>query len=207
MEQEKTVVRTRRSLWAMASDLEVVPSVAHWYRSQAAERSILMKLAPVAQEGIHGGGWRRAGPGGGRPPNPAPSGPGAAIDDSGPDRATSEQLWYVAAASSRRADTATLSLACRLRLFTLDRWNLWHRLTRYRTWTGPDDEALDGTNDATERATGWWVEEWYCPMRGCKRSRSVGHVSRLIVWKTIGVRPFSRPIPHSEQSRCMNRGR
>ena len=56
MEQEKAVVRNRRSLWAMASDLEAVPSVAHWYSSQAAERSILMKLAPVAQEGAHGGG-------------------------------------------------------------------------------------------------------------------------------------------------------
>jgi len=60
---------------------------------------------------------------------------------------------------------ATLSLACRPRLSTLDRWNLWQRLTRYRTWTGPDDEALDGTNDATERATGWWVAERNCPMR------------------------------------------
>lgn len=109
-EQEKAVVRNRRSLWAMASELEVVPSVTHWYRSQAAERSTLMKLAPVAQEGVHGvggGGWRRAGPGGGRPPNPAYCGPGAAIDDSGPGRATSEQLWYVAAASLRWAITWT----------------------------------------------------------------------------------------------------
>ena len=46
----------------------------------------------------------------------------------------------------------TMSLAYRLRLFSLDRWNLWPRLTRYRTWEGPDGETLDGTNNACERA-------------------------------------------------------
>jgi hypothetical protein len=74
----------------------------------------------------------------------------------------------------------TMSLAYRLRLFSLDRWNLWPRLTRYRTWEGPEDETLDGTNNACERAIGWWVKERYRSMRGYKRSESVLNVSRLI---------------------------
>jgi transposase-like protein len=74
----------------------------------------------------------------------------------------------------------TMSLAYRLRLFSLDRWNLWGRLTRYRTWEGPDGERLDGTNNACERAIGWWIKERYRSMRGYKRPASVLHVSRLI---------------------------
>ena len=73
-----------------------------------------------------------------------------------------------------------MSLAYRLRLFSLDRWNLWGRLTRYRTWHGPAGERLDGTNNACERAIGWWVKERYRTMRGYKRPVSVLHVSRLI---------------------------
>ena len=75
-----------------------------------------------------------------------------------------------------------MSLAYRLRLFSLDRWTLWGRLTRYRTWAGPDAETLDGTNNATERAIGWWVKERYRTMRGYKRTDSVQRVSRLIAW-------------------------
>ena len=74
----------------------------------------------------------------------------------------------------------SMSLAYRLRLFSLDRWNLWPRLTRYRTWHGPAGETLDGTNNACERAIGWWVKERYRSMRGYKRPLSVLHVSRLI---------------------------
>jgi transposase-like protein len=74
----------------------------------------------------------------------------------------------------------TMSLAYRLRLFSLDRWNLWGRLTRYRTWEGPDGETLDGTNNACERAIGWWVKERYRTMRGYKHPASVLNVSRLI---------------------------
>jgi transposase-like protein len=73
-----------------------------------------------------------------------------------------------------------MSLAYRLRLFSLDRWTLWGRLTRYRTWTGPDGETLDGTNNACERAIGWWVKERYRSMRGYKREQSALNVSRLI---------------------------
>jgi hypothetical protein len=75
---------------------------------------------------------------------------------------------------------ATMSLAYRLRLFSLDRWNLWGRLTRYRTWHGPEGETLDGTNNACERAIGWWVKERYRSMRGYKRPQSMLNVSRLI---------------------------
>ena len=74
----------------------------------------------------------------------------------------------------------TMSLAYRLRLFSLDRWNLWPRLTRYRSWHGPAGETLDGTNNACERAIGWWIKERYRSMRGYKRPLSVLHVSRLI---------------------------
>ena len=74
----------------------------------------------------------------------------------------------------------SMSLAYRLRLFSLDRWNLWPRLTRYRSWAGPEGETLDGTNNACERAIGWWVKERYRSMRGYKRPASVLHVSRLI---------------------------
>ena len=73
-----------------------------------------------------------------------------------------------------------MSLAYRMRLFSLDRWNLWGRLTRYRTWAGPDGETLDGTNNACERAIGWWVKERYRSMRGYKREASLLNVSRLI---------------------------
>src|SRR5947209_13248295 len=74
------------------------------------------------------------------------------------------------------------SLAYRLRLLFLDRWNLWHRLTRYRSWKGPKDETLDGTNNASERAIGWWIKERYRSMRGYKVPENAVRVSRL-VWQ------------------------
>jgi hypothetical protein len=85
---------------------------------------------------------------------------------------------YLEAAQPAKGEA--MSVAYRLRLFSLDRWNLWPRLTRYRTWAGPDGESLDGTNNACERAIGWWVKERYRSMRGYKRPASVLHVSRLI---------------------------
>lgn len=86
------------------------------------------------------------------------------------------------AMSPRQARTETMSLADKFRLFRLDRWNPWGRLTRYRTWVGPEGDTLDGTNHATERAIGWWVKERYRTMRGYKRPVSIHHVSRLIAW-------------------------
>jgi hypothetical protein len=63
---------------------------------------------------------------------------------------------------------AVASLAYRLRLLYLDRWNRWSRLTRYRKWHAnhSDQEQLDGTNKACERAIGWWIKERYRSMRG-----------------------------------------
>ncbi len=74
------------------------------------------------------------------------------------------------------------SVAYRLRLLFLDRWNLWHRLTRYRTWKGPKGETLDGTNNACERAIGWWIKERYRSMRGYKVPENAVRVSRLLAW-------------------------
>src|SRR3954470_21097438 len=94
--------------------------------------------------------------------------------------ATLEAIHRRYLGATRPPKGGTMSLAYRLRLFSLDRWNLWGRLTRYRTWEGPDGEALDGTNNACERAIGWWVKERYRSMRGYKRPQSVLNVSRLI---------------------------
>ncbi len=74
------------------------------------------------------------------------------------------------------------SLAYRLRLLFLDRWNLWPRLTRYRKWKGPKAETLDGTNNASERAIGWWIKERYRSMRGYKVPEHAVGVSRLLAW-------------------------
>ena len=46
------------------------------------------------------------------------------------------------------------SLAYRLHVLFVDRWNLWPSLTRYRTWHGPKGETIDGTNNACERGFG-----------------------------------------------------
>ena len=88
---------------------------------------------------------------------------------------------YAAASPPQAGKTA--SVAYRMRNLFLDRWNLWPRLTFYRTWKdGEGNEILDGTNNATERAIGWWVKERYRTMRGYKRERSALNVSRLIAY-------------------------
>ncbi len=87
---------------------------------------------------------------------------------------------YLAASPPRPGEKATT--AYRLRLLFLDRWNLWPRLTRYRVWQGPDGEALDGTNNGSERAIGWWIKERYRTMRGYKRIKSAINVSCLLAW-------------------------
>jgi hypothetical protein len=87
---------------------------------------------------------------------------------------------YIHASPPQKGEKA--STAYRLRLLFLDRWNLWPRLTRYRTWQGPDGETIDGTNNGSERAIGWWVKERYRTMRGYKRTKSAVNVSRLLAW-------------------------
>lgn len=89
---------------------------------------------------------------------------------------------YLTAPTPRELGQDKMTLAYRLRLFSLDRWNLWPRLTLYRNWQGPQHEHLDGTNNATERSIGWRVKERYRTMRGYKRPASVLNVSRLIAW-------------------------
>jgi len=90
------------------------------------------------------------------------------------------QQRYTHAASPSPGEKA--SLAYRLRLLFLDRCTLWPRLTRYRTWRGPHGETVDGTNNGSERAIGWWLKERYRTMRGYKRPESAVNVSRLLAW-------------------------
>jgi transposase-like protein len=90
-------------------------------------------------------------------------------------------LRYAKAPAPRPGQTACL--AYRLRNLFLDRWSLWPYLTFYRTWKNANgDEILDGTNNASERAIGWWIKERYRTMRGYKRQQSALNVSRLIAY-------------------------
>ena len=89
---------------------------------------------------------------------------------------------YITAPTPRELGQDKTTLAYRLRLFSLDRWNLWRCLTLYRHWRGSNGTLLDGTNNACERAIGWWIKERYRTMRGYKREQSILNVSRLIVW-------------------------
>lgn len=92
------------------------------------------------------------------------------------------ELLYQRYANARKPATGKrFDVAYRIRNLFLDRWNLWPRLTFYRTW---QDEyghpRLDGTNNDCERSIGWWVKERYRSMRGYKREQSALNVSRLI---------------------------
>jgi transposase-like protein len=89
---------------------------------------------------------------------------------------------YLKARPPRKGEHATL--AYRLRRLFLDRSKLWSRLTKYRKWneSHEDHEHLDGTNNACERAIGWWVKERYRSMRGYKVPANAVSVSRLIAW-------------------------
>jgi transposase-like protein len=74
-------------------------------------------------------------------------------------------------------------VAYRLRNLFMDRWNLWPRLTFYRTWKDEYGNLnLDGTNNHCERAIGWWIKERYRSMRGYKSQQSALNVSRLIAF-------------------------
>jgi hypothetical protein len=73
-------------------------------------------------------------------------------------------------------------VAYRQRLLLLERWNLWSRLTRYRSWRIPHGETFDGTNNGSDRAIGWWVKERYRTMHGYKRRKSAVNVTRLLAW-------------------------
>ena len=109
---------------------------------------------------------------------------GELIHSRQPDEQTEVQALYeryALAAPPKKGRPA--SVAYRMRNLFLDRWNLWPRLTFYRTWKDKNgNPILDGTNNADERAIGWWVKERYRTMRGYKREQSVLNVSRLIAF-------------------------
>jgi len=98
------------------------------------------------------------------------------------DQPQVEQLYdrYAQACKPRKG---RYTIAYRMRNLFLDRWNLWPRLSFYRTWE--DDYGnviLDGTNNDCERTIGWAIKERYRTMRGYKRVQSVLNVSRLIAF-------------------------
>jgi transposase-like protein len=74
-------------------------------------------------------------------------------------------------------------VAYRMRNLFMDRWNLWPRLTLYRSWKDEyENVILDGTNNHCERAIGWWIKERYRSMRGYKQAESALGISRLIAF-------------------------
>jgi transposase-like protein len=99
------------------------------------------------------------------------------------DQPQLEQLYERYAKARNPGKGKKHAVAYRMRNLFLDRWNLWPRLTFYRTWK--DDYGnlnLDGTNNHCERSIGWWVKERYRSMRGYKREQSALNVSRLIAF-------------------------
>lgn len=89
---------------------------------------------------------------------------------------------YLRYANARRPGKGKKhAVAYRMRNLFMDRWNLWPRLTFYRTWKDDyENEILDGTNNHCERAIGWWIKERYRSMRSYKQEQSALGVSRLI---------------------------
>ena len=94
-----------------------------------------------------------------------------------------EQMYPRYAQARKPAKGKRFDIAYRMRNLFLDRWNLWPRLTFYRTCRDEDGHPkLDGTNNDCERSIGWWVKERYRSMRGYKRELSALNVSRLIAF-------------------------
>ena len=93
------------------------------------------------------------------------------------------EAWYDRYGGAAPPSTGqTASLADRLYLVFLDRWNVWLLLTRYRTWRGPHGETLEGTQNACERGIGGWIKECYRTRRGYTRPPSAANVSRLLAF-------------------------
>jgi len=94
------------------------------------------------------------------------------------------ELMYERYANARKPGNGKkYDVAFRMRNLFLDRWNLWPRLTFYRTWKDEYGNLnLDGTNNHCERSIGWWIKERYRTMRGYKREQSALNVSRLIAF-------------------------
>jgi len=85
---------------------------------------------------------------------------------------------YQAAPPPAKGEKA--SIWYRFRLALLRWWNNWGRLTQDKRWNHMHNSQLDGTNNATERAIGWWIKERYRTMRSYKRKQSVRNLTRLI---------------------------
>lgn len=99
------------------------------------------------------------------------------------DQELLEQMYKRYANARKPVKGKRFEVAYRMRNLLLDRWNLWPRLTFYRTWKDEYGHLkLDGTNNDCERSIGWWVKERYRSMRGYKRVQSALNVSRLIAF-------------------------
>ncbi|MCG2787628.1 MAG: hypothetical protein L6461_21285 [Anaerolineae bacterium] len=99
------------------------------------------------------------------------------------DQQRLEKIYLRYASARKPARGKKHDVAYRIRNLFMDRWNLWPRLTFYRTWKDEyGDEILDGTNNHCERAIGWWIKERYRSMRGYKQGRSALGISRLIAF-------------------------
>ena len=99
------------------------------------------------------------------------------------DQSRLEGIYLRYANAPRPGKGKKHSIAYRMRNLFMDRWNLWPRLTFYRTWMDEyGNEILDGTNNHCERAIGWWIKERYRSMRGYKQEQSALGVSRLIAF-------------------------
>jgi hypothetical protein len=97
------------------------------------------------------------------------------------DQSKLEQMYLRYAKARKPGKGKKHDLAYRLRNLFMDRWNLWPRLTFYRTWKDDNGNLmLDGANNHCERSIGWWIKERYRSMRRYKREQSVLNVSRLI---------------------------
>jgi transposase-like protein len=99
------------------------------------------------------------------------------------DQSRLEEIYLRYAQARKPGKGKKYDLAYRMRNLLMDRWNLWPRLTFYRTWKDEyGNEFLDGTNNHCERAIGWWIKERYRSMRGYKQEQSALGISRLIAF-------------------------
>ncbi len=85
---------------------------------------------------------------------------------------------YQAAPPPAKGEKA--SIWYRFRIALLRWWNNWDRLTQDQRWNRNHESRLDGTNNAAERAIGWWIKERYRTMRTYKRHQSIRNLTRLI---------------------------
>jgi len=101
-----------------------------------------------------------------------------------PDDQSQLEVLYERYANARKPGKGKkYTVAFRMRNLFLDRWNLWPRLTFYRTWKDDDENLiLDGTNNHCERSIGWWVKERFRTMRGYKQEQNALNVSRFIAF-------------------------